>query len=106
MLKQFNVPKTKADENTSEIVPTVPSNINPQKNIRSFLRVLLRTLPSERKEILKQMEANFPFYKAKINYNKATDRFLNHLKGILGMYDYFGDAGGDILEIAFEHVIE
>ena len=100
MLKQLNVPKPKADENTSEIVPTVPSNINPQKNIRSFLRVLLRTLPSERKEILKQMEANFPFYKG------ALEKFLNYLKGILGMYDYFGDAGGDILEIAFEHVIE
>jgi len=100
MLKQLNVPKPKADENTSEIVLTVPSNINPQKNIRSFLRVLLRTLPSERKEILKQMEANFPFYKG------ALEKFLNYLKGILGMYDYFGDAGGDILEIAFEHVIE
>ena len=40
--------------------------INAQKNINNFVKVLLKTRPNEKTELLRQIGLNFPYYKANI----------------------------------------
>eukprot|EP00088_Acartia_fossae_P015583 TRINITY_DN1856_c0_g1_i2.p1 TRINITY_DN1856_c0_g1~~TRINITY_DN1856_c0_g1_i2.p1 ORF type:complete len:806 (-),score=215.08 TRINITY_DN1856_c0_g1_i2:792-3209(-) len=71
-----------------------------QRNLNRFVKVLLRNFPRERKELLKQMQINFPFYKG------LGPKFPNYLAGILGLYDIMTDAAPDIFEIAIENLIK
>jgi len=113
MLKQLTVITNKDDMNRTEfkaettmIVSTIKNVdnevINVQKNVNSFVKVLLRTMPNEKKEVLRQIGFNFPYYKGTA---ETAPKFVNYLRGTLGLYDYLSDAGEDILQIAFESVI-
>ena len=64
------------------------------------MKVFLRNFPRERKELLKQMQINFPYYKG------LGPKFPNYLAGILGLYDIMTDAAPDIFEIAIENLIK
>ncbi len=77
MLKQLTVITNKDDMNRTEfkaettmIVSTIKNVdnevINVQKNVNSFVKVLLRTMPNEKKEVLRQIGFNFPYYKVNI----------------------------------------
>ena len=77
MLKQLTVitnindaNRTEFNAETTMVVSTIKNVdnevINAQKNINNFVKVLLKTRPNEKTELLRQIGLNFPYYKANI----------------------------------------
>jgi RNA polymerase I-specific transcription initiation factor RRN3 len=97
LLKQFKGEEGQDIENYINYIP-IPSLV--QKNTNRFVKIFLRNFPRERKELLKQIQNNFPYYK------RPDTSVLRYLEGILGMYKYMSDAGKDILEIVIENLIK